>query len=289
LLCVAALSAVLASRPVADRQNPDTAPNCRAETDLVRLPGLSEASGVAASRRHPGRLWSHNDSGTADLVTLTDRGAVSGRIRLTGLAIDDWEALAVAPCPGGSCLYIADIGDNDATRERITIHRLPEPDTSATSAAVRESFHASYPDGAHDAETLLVGSKGEMFVVTKGETGPVALYRFPLDAKPGATVKLEAVGKARGGKTSQDDHITDGAFSPDGTWIVLRTKTALQFYLARDLIAGNWREIGRSSVANLKEPQGEGLAFVDDRTLVLVSEGPGESQAGTFVRMNCMF
>jgi hypothetical protein len=114
-------------------------------------------------------------------------------------------------------LYLADIGDNDATRTRITVYRVPEPDIAAESVTVRDVFHATYPDGAHDAEALLITPQGALFVVTKGDTGPVALYRFPRDMRSGATVTLERVGQPRTpGKPDQHDRITDGAMSPNG-------------------------------------------------------------------------
>ena len=135
------------------------APHCQASGALVRIPELPEASGVAVSRRSPGRLWAHNDSGDAVLVALDTGGSVTGRVRVSGVKVDDWEAVAVGACPGGSCIYIADIGDNDADRKRITIHRVPEPSTE-DSVAVKDTFHATYPDGAQDAETLIVAQDG---------------------------------------------------------------------------------------------------------------------------------
>ena len=60
------------------------------------------------------------------------------------MKVDDWEAVAVGACPGGSCIYIADIGDNEAERKRITIHRVPEP-SNEDSVAVKDTFHATYP------------------------------------------------------------------------------------------------------------------------------------------------
>ena len=172
------------------------APQCQSSGPIVRIPELPEGSGVAVSRRSPGRLWAHNDSGEAVLVALDARGSVTGRVRVSGVKVDDWEAVAVGPCPGGSCIYIADIGDNEAERKRITIYRVPEP-SSEDSVAVTDTFHATYPDGAHDAETLLVAPDGGLFIVTKGETDPVGLYRFPRELRPGATHQLERVGKPR--------------------------------------------------------------------------------------------
>ena len=119
-----------------------------------------------------------DDSGQPVLFALDTRGSVSGRVRLSGVALEDWEAVVVGPCPGGSCVYVADIGDNAASRKRIAIYRFPEPEGFEASVAVTDVFHATYPDGGHDAEALLVTPDGGLFIVTKGDSGAVALYRF---------------------------------------------------------------------------------------------------------------
>ena len=288
-MLAAVVAAVLMSSPQAVAQQPAAAaPRCTVG-QLVRVSDVPEGSGVAASRRTPGRIWAHNDSGQGGLVELDDRGAVTGRVGLSGVEIEDWEALAAGPCPRGSCLFIGDIGDNQAQRRQITLYRVAEPEGSGPVAAA-DAFHATYPEGPQDAETLLVTPKGQMFIVTKGETGPVALYRFPGDAKPGSVTRLERVGKPRdGGKAAADDRVTDGAISPNGTRAVLRTQRALVFYSATDLLAGNWREHGRVNLAALGEPQGEGVTFADDSTLYLVGEAGGTSRTGTFARVTCTF
>jgi hypothetical protein len=282
----AVLAAVLSSWSPATAQT--AAARC-SPGQLVRVPELPEGSGVAASRRTPGRVWAHNDSGDGGLIALNDRGAVTGRVQLPGIKVENWEALAVGPCPGGSCLFIGDIGDNQARRRQVTVYRVAEPEGVGNLAAP-EAFHATYPDGPQDAEALLVTPKGDVLIVTKGETGAVALYRLPRDVKPGGTTTLERVGKPRGeGKASPDDRITDGAISPSGERIVLRTQRALLFYSTTDLLAGTWREQGRLDLASLGEPQGEGVTFADNSTLYLVGEGGGKSQAGTFARVTCTF
>ena len=276
----------LAGSAVATAQQA-AAPDCQPSGSLVRVAELPEASGVAVSRRSPERLWSHNDSGDAILVALDTRGAVTGRVRLSGVKVEDWEAIAVGACPGGPCLYIGDIGDNQAERERITIHRIPEPSTEA-SIVVKETFHATYPDGAHDAETLLVAPDGGLFIVTKGETDAVGLYRFPRELRPGGTHRLERVGTPRAStKAAQSDRPTDGAVSPDGTWVVLRTRQGLAFHRAADLFAGNWVEAGRVHLNSVGEAQGEGIAIAGDGTVYLTGEGGGKSQPGTFAKLAC--
>jgi hypothetical protein len=260
---------------------------CRPTGPLVQVPGLAEGSGLAVSRRVPGRLWTHNDSGEPVVFSVDANGAVAGRVRLTGAAVEDWEAIAVGPCGTASCLHVGDIGDNEGKRKRITIYRLPEPDGANGSASVADVFHATYPDGAHDAETLLVGGDGRLYIVTKGESGPVALYRFPAPLKTGATVTLERVGTAAGGKAEADSRITDGSVSPDGQWAVLRTKSALTFYRTSDLLTGQWRAANRVDLTSLKEPQGEGVALGADNTVFLAGEGGGKGNPGSFARFSC--
>jgi hypothetical protein len=179
---------------------------------MVRVPQLAEASGVASSRRNSGTTWALNDSGQPVIYALDERGAVTGRVRLTGARVDDWEAITAGPCAHGSCLYVGDIGDNNASRRQITIYRLSEPAASGDSTAAAEAVHATYPDGPQDAEALLTAPDGRLLVVTKGETGAVALYRFPRELKSGASVQLERVGKPRDSRsTKRAERITDGA------------------------------------------------------------------------------
>ena len=261
------------------------AQQCAAGAALVTVPQLSEASGLAMSRRVPGRLWTHNDSGEPVLFALDGRGAVTGQLRISGAKVEDWEAIAVGPCSAGSCIFIGDIGDNEANRRGITVYRVPEPDGATATAAVADALRATYPDGAQDAETLLVAG-GRLYIVTKGETGPVGLYRFPAQLQSGATMKLERVG---GGTLAadQESRITDGSVSPDDQWIVLRSRSALTFYRASDLLAGQWRAASTVDLKPLREPQGEGLALGAENTVFLAGEGGGKKQPGTFARFAC--
>jgi hypothetical protein len=285
LLALTCAVAAPASTSVATAAQ-NNAAQCRPAGPLVQVPGLSEASGLAVSRRVPGRLWTHNDSGEPMVASVDARGAVTGRVRLTGAAVEDWEAIAVGPCGTGSCLHIGDIGDNQAQRKRITVYRLPEPEGATGSAPVADVFHATYPDGAQDAETLLVDGDGRLYVVTKGETGPIGIYRFPGQLKSGATVMLERVGSGTG-KADAASRITDGAVSPDGQWAALRTRSALTFYRTSDLLAGQWRAANRVDLTPLHEPQGEGVALGGDNTVYLAGEGGGKGQPGSFARFSC--
>jgi hypothetical protein len=264
---------------------------CRVTGELMRLRELPEASGVAASRRSPGIFWAHNDSGHPVLVALNDQGGVVRRVTMKGANVDDWEDIAVGPCGQGSCVYIADIGDNNKNRDRITIYRAPEPSSEDAAIGPAEIFEAVYPDGAHDAEALFITSAGDVYIITKGDPGPVVLYRFPRPLTPGKRVQLARVGAplidAR--KVDPKDRPTAADVSPDGAWVAIRTTDHVVFHRTEDVVAGRWREAFRADVAGLKEPRGEGITFAPDGTVVLVGEGGGLSVPGTFARLTCTF
>ena len=281
VLCALVVSSS-ARNPIASAQQ---SRQCVPGGALGPLPGLPEASGLAVSQRTPGRLWRHNDSGAPVLFALDATGAVKGQVQVTGATVEDWEAIAVGPCETGSCVYVADIGDNRAGRRRVTIYRIPEPEPTSESAAVSGVFHAAYPDGAHDAEALLIAD-GRLYIVTKGETGPLAVYRFPAELQAGATMRLERV--AAGPATpDRRSRITDGSVSPNGRWVVLRSRSALEFHRTPDLLAGRWQATSTVDVTPLGEPQGEGVALGADDTVFLAGEGGGKGRAGTFARFTC--
>jgi hypothetical protein len=280
--------AVLATvaAPTAATAQASGASVCAPASGPVALSNLSEASGIAIGGAPANRLWMHNDSGEPVLFAVDANGKSTGRITLSGASVEDWEAIATGPCGKASCLYVGDIGDNEAKRSRITIYRVPEP-TQPTGSVKAEAFHAAYPDGAHDAETLLVAPDGTLLVVTKGDSGPVAVYRFPRELQSGSTMKLERVGKALVDQPGNNARVTDGAFSADGRWVALRTKTTLTFYRGDEFMKGDFREARRVSLSALKEPQGEAVTFGRGNTVFLGGEGGGKGQPGTLAALSC--
>jgi hypothetical protein len=279
------LGALLAAPDGADASGGTTL-SCQPSGGLVRLAELPEASGLALSRTTPGRLWTHNDSGAPVLFALDAAGRVAGRVTVNGVRVEDWEAITSGPCASGSCLYIGDIGDNDGKRPQITVYRLTEP-SGVSGTATAEAFHATYPDGAHDAESLLVSPDGTLVIVTKGDTGAVAVYRFPKELKAGTAMRLERVGAPLVARPNPRQRITDAAISRDGQRVVLRTNSELTFYSAAEFLRGEFKEIGRADLKALGEPQGEGIVFGSDDTVYLAGEGGGKKAAGTLGSLSC--
>lgn len=262
-------------------------PACQRHGDNVPVSELPEASGIAASRRTPGVFWAHNDSGKPIVYALDTNGAVIGRVLITGARVEDWEDIAVGPCAHGSCLYVADIGDNDGARSTIALYRVPEPMPQDRATPQADVFGATYPDEAHDAEALFVTSPSDAYIVTKGDPGPVALYRWPLES--GRTTTLARVGAPLAEEDVRPgDRPTAADISPEGGWVAVRTTQHVAFYRAAELIVGRWREASRVDLRPLGERRGEGVTF-DRSGLVLVSEGGGGGRPGTFARLACTF
>jgi hypothetical protein len=266
--------------------------SCRVADQPVNV-AVSEASGIAASQHTRGQLWLHNDSGEPTMFAVSADGSTRGQVYVSGASAGDWEDVAVAACPLGSCLYIGDIGDNSGRRREVFIYRVPEPDSGATVTTRAESMRVSYPDGPRDAEALFVLPNGSIFIVSKGERGAVALYRVPQPFENRASVPLQRVAtlvEAEGGsagRVARPNRVTGASASPDGRWVVLRTLYALTFYEAAAFTTGDIREVFRFDLSGIRERQGEGVAIGNDGTVWLASEGGGNKRPGTIAKLTC--
>jgi hypothetical protein len=253
-----------------------TAGPCSVVDGRKKLPEIPEASGLTLSRRSPGLMWSHNDSGNlSELFAFDSDGTVRGRVQLP-IQMRDWEDISAARCSSGDCLYLADIGDNRFARRQIQIYRIPEPAPGDTETPVPDVFNATYADSPHDAEAAFVIGE-DLFVITKDRTG--VLYRSIVT--PDRDVTLQRIGHL--GLTL----VTDAEASPDGAAVVVRTSHEAVFYRTEELLRGENNPYLRISLDGLKESQGEGVAFDGKGMLYLVSEGRPWSRSGKLLSLRC--
>ncbi|HZC26876.1 MAG TPA: hypothetical protein VE287_07620, partial [Actinopolymorphaceae bacterium] len=175
---------------------------------------IAESSGLTFGTKHTDALYTINDSGnTPDVFALDLTGKVLGTIALGGATNTDWEAVASGP---DGRIWVGDIGDNDRKRESITLFRIHEPDQLGDQREQWSRFTLAYPDGAHDAETLLVHPKtGRVYIVTKDPQGG-GIYAGPAELASGTPNTMTKVANAPA-------VVTDGAFLPDGSAAVVRT------------------------------------------------------------------
>ncbi|MGI8810397.1 MAG: hypothetical protein ACR2KK_21610 [Acidimicrobiales bacterium] len=253
----------------------------------VADPAIGESSGLVASRRNPGLVWTHNDSGDEPFVFCLDLQARScGQWRVAGAEAFDWEDMAAGPGPraGEPYLYLGDIGDNIDQRSELVVYRIPEPAATAgqvpsggspATTAPAEALRLRYPDGPHNSEALLVHPEtGDLYVVSKdAQSAKVYKAKAPLDpARPATMVE---VGSIRLGAGSRGLEVVTGAdISPDGRRVAVSTYS--QGYELVLPGGGVFDDIwGERPVPVALGPrlQGESVAYrLDGRALLTTSE-----------------
>jgi hypothetical protein len=249
---------------------------------------IGESSGLAASRRNPGVLWTHNDSDDDPFVYCVDlRARTCGVWRVTGAEAFDWEDMAVGPGPGGagSSLYMGDIGDNLDQRTEIVVYRVPEPAAgegvpaaprSAPAATARaDALRLRYPDGPRNAEALLVHPvTGDLYVVSKEAAG-ANVYKATAPVDPKSVTTLTRVTTLQlPAASGQSELVTGGDISPDGRRVALCTYT--RAYELEVPASGGFDTVWsqRPTPVTLGfRLQGEAIAYrLDGRALLTTSE-----------------
>ena len=257
----------------------------------IEEPALDESSGVAASRRHPGLFWTHNDSGDGPyLYAFEAGGRRRGVWRVTGARAEDWEDMAAGPGPepGRSYLYVGDIGDNDRDRAYVTVYRVPEPPvTPADADSTRweprptepaEAIRLKYPAGRHNSEALLVHpSTGDLYLIVKTGQATCGVYRLrAATALKSGVNTLERVGEFHS-PSPLGSLVTGADIAADGRRVVLCDY--LQAYELRlpEAPDAPFESVWRQTPAVIQtgpRRQGEAVCYRHDgAALALTSEG----------------
>ena len=219
----------------------------------IRDSRITESSGLARDAGADG-YWTVNDSGDTGIAYgVSKSGEITGTLTYRADPID---VEAVAMHKGR--LYVADIGDNGAERERIAVYYFNDAQANDQRVAYR-SWEFRYPDGAHDAETLLVNNDGRLYIVTKGAPG--AVYMAPKSPKRTAVNELVRVGDA-------PTAVTDGTFLPSGNRIALLTALGT----IEILDAESYQKVGAATVPAQKQPESITVSLTG-KSFLVGSEG----------------
>ena len=190
------------------------------EVGRIKGKTLQEVSGMAASRQNPGVLWLHNDGQAKRLYAVKTSGKMAAQLKLP-FEVEDVEDIAIGPGPDADkdYLYVGDIGDNDRKRREIRVVRFLEPSLSdgVSTAEGAQLFQLTYPDGAHDAEALMVDQRaGDLLIATK-EEGRSRIYGVSIQQ-----LELEKSAKLHLIISTDVSFVSAGDVSRDGSMIVLR-------------------------------------------------------------------
>jgi hypothetical protein len=238
-----------------------------ADEVVVEDAPVDESSGLAAARLRQGVYFTHGDAGDDPVLFAVDlEGRYLGSHLVRGARLFDWEDVAAGPCPddGEPCLYVGDIGDNDAVRDSVVVYVIREPDEGEDADLV-ETWEGSYPDGPRDAEALLVHPcTGERFLVTKEEGATGIVYRLEAEGELGRVAVLAL---------DDDSSITGGSWNETGDRVVLRTRERIfAWETSTDDAEAHWND-DPVILAEVDEEKGEGVAFASDESLVTSDEG----------------
>ncbi|MGY1718905.1 hypothetical protein ACI8AG_07645 [Blastococcus sp. SYSU DS0552] len=267
LVVASALTGALAVLVPASASAEEPAPEVRC---AITDPRLAELSGLVVVEE---QMLALNDGG--DRVEVLGLDAACAVVDVQAGAADPFDPEDLGVGSDGS-VWIADTGDNGTSRATVALHVL-RPDGAAAL------HRLTYPDGAHDAEALLLAPDGTPYLVTKEVLGSSGVYRPAAALVDGGTVPMERVGTVNvtltgtpGGPVGRAGQllITGGAVAGDGGALALRTYTdAYVWPLSGSDVPGALAgEPVR--VALPESPQGEAVSFsADNRALVVASEG----------------
>ena len=228
---------------------------------------LIEVSGIVSGRKNKKVVYMHEDSGNRNVVFVFDTtGLFLGEIILVGVQNRDWEDIAIGPGPkpGVNYIYVGDIGDNRSGRPHLFIHRFEEPsftiDENNPFRIEVDDFNTikyEYPDGARDAETLMIDPESkDLIIITKREVN-VHVYQLPY---PQRTDGENATIYFRGRLPFRT--IVGGDISPDGNEIVIKDYGAVYHWNnAGSNIVETIFNVAPNQVEYIPEVQGESIGW----------------------------
>ena len=255
---------------------------------VVEDDAINESSGVVVSRCNPDILWTHNDSGDdAFIYAMHMNGSRAGTWKIPNAQNFDWEDIATTEDKDGKCyLYIGEIGDNNRKRDSYAVYKIREPnvideDASSSKSNPRTSeqpevLRFTYPDGRHNAETLMVHPvSGDIYIVTKRVSGPSAVYKLKGNFRQNSRSLAEKVADISF-PAVPNGFITGGDISSDGTRVAICDYSAV-YELVIPTESANFDAIWSSAISIIdvgSRSVGEAIAYsLDGRSLILTSEG----------------
>jgi hypothetical protein len=201
----------------------------------IKVKGLDEISGIAASGAYPETLWVIDDGATKSLFSVSIEGSLVAMATFAA-DIQDVEDIAIGPGPEAErdYLYLGDIGDNDSERRDIRVVRFAEPELADKKGQQfrmedAEVFRLEYPDGPHDSEAMFVDPRDRVLCIVTKEKNSGRLYTASIDelSEDGRVTLTKA------GKLDVED-VSAGAISAEGSRVLLRREDEGWLWERRD-------------------------------------------------------
>lgn len=220
-------------------------------------PRLTAPSGMTTDTDH-NVYWatSSGAAATTAIYAVTPEGRTAGRV-VMNVPTTAVEAIAYQ----GRQIFLGDIGDPTRARKQVAV--IQATVTAVTDATVSyQVYGLTFPDGAHDAEAILVGKDSQIHIITRGDSP--GIYQAPNRLETNRVNALTRVADAPA-------DITDATDLPSGR-VALRSPTEVY-----EVDPTTWQTVATSAIPT--QEKGKSLAVALDGT-VLLAAGQG---AGTTV------
>jgi hypothetical protein len=233
-------------------------------------PPIREASGIVASRRHPGVFWVHNDSGNPPALFAVKFDGTLLREYRVGVPNVDWEDIAI---DGDGRLYIGEIGNNDNRLPIRAIYRLDEPDPAQPRDGPlpisRVWYYRFAPDSRFDAEGLFIDGDRAILVAKTHDGGEAQLQA--IDLGPPAPLLRPALPERLGTLPEFVEPATGADLAADGLRLAVCSYNVARVYGRERRDSDRWRLLGTVRY----EADGiEAIGWVGN-DLILAGEGRG--------------
>ncbi|TVR04366.1 MAG: hypothetical protein EA398_02340 [Deltaproteobacteria bacterium] len=248
-------------------------------------PGLVEASGIVQSAWDDDRFWLHNDSShPPELFAIRGDGTL---LSILTLPVDnrDWEDISRGPCDENDdqhrCLYVGEIGDNNARYPSIAVHRIREPRELLPELTLQpedvDTMHLDYLEGPRDAEALVVDDDMRLWILTKRPAGQTELHTAPFipndEAEPWPLEFVRDFSLAELGPGAAADMVTAADWDSERSLLILRLYSRALVFPVPDRDLRRLFELPGTRVPTGMEIQGEAIAWTRDGGYIHVAEG----------------
>jgi len=236
----------------------------------VQGDALDDPSGLVVSPLESDVLWSHNDAGDEPrLIALTRSGETLRKYLVSGVAMGDWEDLAIV----GSTLWIGDLGTDADSPPVLVAVPLPivGPGDDEDGVLVPDDVLAvSFPDARPDVEAIFYDERTSRMVLVSRTKDGASSDVFTVDLSAGDAVPLTTLAFGHGALEG-DGEVTGGAATADR--FALRTRSSAFVWERGTDDLGGAIESDPCPIAVDGTSGGEAIAFDGDETVYLLGDG----------------
>ncbi len=211
-----------------------------AQNHRLKNATIDECSGLVVTSKSDHLMWVHNDSGDfSRFFLVNDKGVTLATYNFNKPVIDCEDIALLYNAKGKSKLFIGDIGDNNAKRDFISVFVFDEPNVNWVSKKeiqitdVKE-LKFKYPDGARDAECLLVDDRDKKIYIVSKREDSVGVYSAPLNSASGKIILLKKEATLFFNAPYGSKWVVAGDVARNGKEVVIKTYVNIYYWDRRD-------------------------------------------------------